>query len=62
VILVDRRGPKAHPTRSPKPTRQRHHRPQLEHEQGSTLDTAFADPDLEAMCQKLNEMILNGRR
>jgi hypothetical protein len=27
-----------------------------------TLDTAFADPDMEAMRQKLNEMILNGRR
>jgi hypothetical protein len=28
----------------------------------STLDSAIADPDLEAMRQKLNEMILNGRR
>ena len=28
----------------------------------STMDTAFADPDMEAMRQKLNEMILNGRR
>lgn len=28
----------------------------------TTLDTAFADPDLEALRQKLNEMILNGRR
>lgn len=28
----------------------------------STLDTSFADPDMEAMRQKLNEMILNGRR
>ena len=28
----------------------------------STLDTAFADPDMEALRQKLNEMILNGRR
>ena len=28
----------------------------------STLDTGFADPDLEALRQKLNEMILNGRR
>ncbi|MCX6853863.1 MAG: hypothetical protein NTV80_03045 [Verrucomicrobia bacterium] len=32
----------------------------------STLDTAFADPptlaDLEALRQKMNEMILNGRR
>ena len=28
----------------------------------SMLDTAFADPELEAMRQKLNEMILNGRR
>ena len=27
-----------------------------------TLDTGFADPDMEAMRQKLNEMILNGRR
>lgn len=27
-----------------------------------TLDSPFADPDLEAMRQKLNEMILNGRR
>jgi hypothetical protein len=28
----------------------------------STLDTAFADPDMEALRQQLNEMILNGRR
>ena len=28
----------------------------------STLDTAFADPDMESLRQKLNEMILNGRR
>ena len=28
----------------------------------STLDSSFADPDMEAMRQKLNEMILNGRR
>ena len=28
----------------------------------STLDTAFADPDMEALRQKMNEMILNGRR
>ncbi len=28
----------------------------------STLDNGFADPDMEAMRQKLNEMILNGRR
>ena len=28
----------------------------------STLDSPFADPDMEAMRQKLNEMILNGRR
>jgi hypothetical protein len=28
----------------------------------STLDNAFADPDMEALRQKLNEMILNGRR
>ena len=28
----------------------------------STLDSAFADPDMEALRQKLNEMILNGRR
>ena len=27
-----------------------------------TLDTGFADPDMEAMRQKVNEMILNGRR
>ena len=27
-----------------------------------TLGTGFADPDMEAMRQKLNEMILNGRR
>ena len=26
-----------------------------------TLDTGFADPDMEALRQKLNEMILNGR-
>jgi hypothetical protein len=28
----------------------------------STLDTGFADPDMEVLRQKLNEMILNGRR
>ena len=28
----------------------------------STLDSGFADPDLEALRLKLNEMILNGRR
>ena len=28
----------------------------------STLDTGFADPDMEALRQQLNEMILNGRR
>ncbi len=28
----------------------------------STLDTDFADPDMEALRQKVNEMILNGRR
>jgi hypothetical protein len=28
----------------------------------STLDTAFADPDMEALRQKVNEMILNWRR
>jgi hypothetical protein len=28
----------------------------------SNLDTGFADPDKEALRQKLNEMILNGRR
>ena len=28
----------------------------------STLDNAFADPDMEALRQKVNEMILNGRR
>ncbi len=28
----------------------------------STLDTAFADPEMEAIRKKLNEMILNGRR
>jgi hypothetical protein len=28
----------------------------------STLDSAFADPDMEALRQKMNEMILNGRR
>jgi hypothetical protein len=28
----------------------------------STLDTGFADPDMESLRQKLNEMILNGRR
>ena len=27
-----------------------------------TLDTGFADPDMEALRQKANEMILNGRR
>jgi hypothetical protein len=26
------------------------------------LDTGFADPDMEALRQKVNEMILNGRR
>ena len=28
----------------------------------STLDTAFADPDMEALRAKMNELILNGRR
>ncbi len=28
----------------------------------STLDSGFADADMEALRQKLNEMILNGRR
>ncbi|MCX6856613.1 MAG: hypothetical protein NTV80_17110 [Verrucomicrobia bacterium] len=28
----------------------------------SSLDTGFADPDLEALRQKMNEIILNGRR
>jgi hypothetical protein len=28
----------------------------------STLGSDFADPDMEAIRQKLNEMILNGRR
>jgi hypothetical protein len=28
----------------------------------STLDSSFADPDMEALRQKVNEMILNGRR
>jgi hypothetical protein len=28
----------------------------------STLDTGFADPDMEALRLKMNEMILNGRR
>ena len=28
----------------------------------STLDTGFVDPDMEALRQKLNEIILNGRR
>jgi len=28
----------------------------------STVDTGFADADMEALRQKLNEMILNGRR
>jgi len=28
----------------------------------STLDNAFADPDMDALRQKVNEMILNGRR
>ena len=28
----------------------------------STLDTGFADPDMDAMRQKVNDMILNGRR
>ena len=27
-----------------------------------TLGAGFADPDMEALRQKLNEMILNGRR
>jgi hypothetical protein len=27
-----------------------------------TLETGFPDPDMEALRQKLNEMILNGRR
>jgi hypothetical protein len=28
----------------------------------NTLETGFADPDMEALRQKVNEMILNGRR
>lgn len=28
----------------------------------ATLDTPYADPDMEAMRQKMNELILNGRR
>jgi len=28
----------------------------------STLDSAFADPEMEALRQKVNEVILNGRR
>ena len=28
----------------------------------ATLCSGFADPDLEALRQKLNEIILNGRR
>jgi hypothetical protein len=28
----------------------------------NTLDTGFADPDMEALRQELDEMILNGRR
>jgi hypothetical protein len=28
----------------------------------STLDTGFADPDMEAIRQKVNGMIMNGRR
>ena len=28
----------------------------------STLDTGFADPDMEVLRQKVDEMILNGRR
>ncbi len=28
----------------------------------NTLDTGFADPDMEALRQKLNEMILAARR
>ena len=28
----------------------------------STLHTGFADPDMEALRQKVNEMILNGQR
>ncbi len=28
----------------------------------SNLDTGFAGPDMEALRQKMNEMILNGRR
>jgi hypothetical protein len=28
----------------------------------STLDTGFADPNMEALRLKVNEMILNGRR
>jgi hypothetical protein len=27
-----------------------------------TLETGFPDPDMEALRQKVNEMILNGRR
>jgi hypothetical protein len=28
----------------------------------NTMDTGFADPDMEALRRKVNEMILNGRR
>jgi len=28
----------------------------------STLDSGFTDPDLESLRQKMNEIILNGRR
>lgn len=28
----------------------------------NTLVTSFADPDMESLRQKMNEMILNGRR
>ena len=28
----------------------------------NALDTPFADPDMEVMRQKMNEMILNGRK
>jgi len=28
----------------------------------NTLDTGFAGPDMETLRQKVNEMILNGRR
>ncbi len=55
--------PKARPARSPKPQLNSAISGTSNNTNSvSTLDTGFADPDMEALRQKVNEMILNGRR